>query len=206
MVKSQPFLRYVLRALPAIGAAILLSACSGTHSSNTENAQTEMHAVKDKDGLLLQSSQDEFEAMVRNVDIKSKIMDQYADWKGVRYRLGGDSKRGIDCSAFVQVTFREQFGMDLPRSTYEQEDTGKKIQRNKLRPGDLVLFRAGATGRHVGIYLGNDQFVHASTSNGVMISNLNEAYWTSRYREARRVLSGSRPNSSTESMATAMLQ
>jgi len=96
--------------------------------------------------------------------------------------------------------------MDLPRSTYEQEDTGKKIQRNKLRPGDLVLFRAGSTGRHVGIYLGNDQFVHASTSNGVMISNLNEAYWTSRYREARRVLSGSHPNSSTESMATAMLQ
>ena len=115
-------------------------------------------------------------------------MDQYADWKGVRYRLGGDSKRGIDCSAFVQVTFREQFGMDLPRSTYEQEEKGKKIQRTKLRPGDLVLFRAGSTGRHVGIYLGNDQFVHASTSNGVMISNLKESYWNARYREARRVL------------------
>ena len=56
-----------------------------------------MRAVNDKDGLLLQASQDEFEAMVRNVDVKSKIMDQYADWKGVRYRLGGDSKRGIDC-------------------------------------------------------------------------------------------------------------
>ena len=96
-----------------------------------------MRAVNDKDGLLLQASQDEFEAMVRNVDVKSKIMDQYADWKGVRYRLGGDTKRGIDCSAFVQRTFREQFGMDLPRSTYEQEDLGKKIQRTKLRAGDL---------------------------------------------------------------------
>ena len=188
MVKSQPFMRYVLRLIPAIGAAILLSACSGTHSSNTENAQTDMRAVNDKDGLLLQASQDEFEAMVRSVNVKSKIMDQYADWKGVRYRLGGDSKRGIDCSAFVQVTFREQFGMDLPRSTYEQEEKGKKIQRTKLRAGDLVLFRAGSTGRHVGIYLGNDQFVHASTSNGVMISNLNETYWNKRFREARRVL------------------
>ncbi|WAT01695.1 bifunctional murein DD-endopeptidase/murein LD-carboxypeptidase [Rouxiella chamberiensis] len=206
MVKSQPFLRYLWRAIPAIGAAILLSACSGTHSSNTESAQTEMHAVKDKNGLLLQASQDEFEAMVRNVDIKSKIMDQYADWKGVRYRLGGDSKRGIDCSAFVQLTFREQFGLNLPRSTYEQEDTGRKIQRNKLRPGDLVLFGAGSTGRHVGIYLGNDQFVHASTSNGVMISNLTESYWTKRYREGRRVLSGSHASSSTGSLATAMLQ
>ena len=126
--------------------------------------------------------------MVRNVDVKSKIMDQYADWKGVRYRLGGDSKRGIDCSAFVQRTFREQFGMDLPRSTYEQEDLGKKIQRTKLRVGDLVLFRAGSTGRHVGIYLGNDQFVHASTSSGVMISKLTDNYWNKRDREARRVL------------------
>ncbi|GAA3600523.1 bifunctional murein DD-endopeptidase/murein LD-carboxypeptidase [Gibbsiella dentisursi] len=150
-----------------------------------------MRAVNDRDGLLLQASQDEFEAMVRNVDIKSKIMDQYASWKGVRYRLGGESKRGIDCSAFVQRTFREQFGMDLPRSTYEQEDLGKKIQRTKLRPGDLVLFRAGSTGRHVGIYLGNDQFVHASTSSGVMISSLNDNYWNKRYREARRVLTNS---------------
>jgi len=63
------------------------------------------------------------------------------------------------------------------------------IQRGKLRPGDLVLFRAGSTGRHVGIYLGNDNFVHASTSSGVMISNLNDAYWKNRYREGRRVLS-----------------
>lgn len=191
MVKSQPFLRYITRIIPAIGAAIILTACSGTHSSNTENAQTDMRAVNDKDGLLLQASQDEFEAMVRNVDVKSKIMDQYADWKGVRYRLGGETKRGIDCSAFVQRTFREQFGMDLPRSTYEQEDMGKKILRTKLRPGDLVLFRAGSTGRHVGIYLGNDQFVHASTSSGVMISKLSDNYWNKRYREARRVLTSS---------------
>ena len=188
MVKSQPFLRYFLRVVPAIAAAVMLSACSSTHTSNLSNAQTEMRAVNDKDGLLLQASQDEFEAMVRNVDVKSKIMDQYADWKGVRYRLGGDTKRCIDCSAFVQRTFREQFGMDLPRSTYEQEDLGKKIQRTKLRAGDLVLFRAGSTGRHVGIYLGNDQFVHASTSSGVMISKLTDNYWNKRYREARRVL------------------
>jgi lipoprotein Spr len=116
-------------------------------------------------------------------------MDQYASWKGVRYRLGGDTKRGIDCSAFVQRTFREQFGLDLPRSTSEQQGTGKEISRSRLRPGDLVLFRAGSTGRHVGIYLGNDNFVHASTSSGVMISSLNEDYWKKRYREARRVLS-----------------
>ncbi|KKM56555.1 bifunctional murein DD-endopeptidase/murein LD-carboxypeptidase [Yersinia pestis] len=191
MVKSQPILRYILRALPAVAAAVMLSACSSPQASNVNNTQTEMRAVNDKDGLLLQASQDEFEAMVRNVDIKSKILEQHAGWKGVRYRLGGSSKRGIDCSAFVQTTFREQFGMDLPRSTSQQQDLGKKVQRTKLRPGDLVLFRAGSTGRHVGIYLGNDKFVHASTSAGVTISNLNDDYWNKRYRDGRRVLSSS---------------
>lgn len=186
MVKSQPILRYIWRVIPAVALATLLSACSST---NGHNAQTDTHAVKNQNGFLLQASQDEFEQMVQNVDVKSRIMDQYADWKGVRYRMGGSTKRGIDCSGFVQLTFREQFGLDLPRSTSEQQDSGSSIQRNKLRPGDLVLFRAGSTGRHVGIYLGNDNFVHASTSNGVMISSMNEAYWKNRYREARRVLS-----------------
>lgn len=69
-------------------------------------------------------------------------MDQYADWKGVRYRLGGSTKKGIDCSGFVQRTFREQFGLELPRSTYEQQEMGKSVSRSNLRTGDLVLFRA----------------------------------------------------------------
>ncbi|EOO3082516.1 bifunctional murein DD-endopeptidase/murein LD-carboxypeptidase, partial [Escherichia coli] len=134
---------------------------------------------------------DEFENLVRNVDVKSRIMDQYADWKGVRYRLGGSTKKGIDCSGFVQRTFREQFGLELPRSTYEQQEMGKSVSRSNLRTGDLVLFRAGSTGRHVGIYIGNNQFVHASTSSGVIISSMNEPYWKKRYNEARRVLSRS---------------
>ncbi|WP_029686601.1 bifunctional murein DD-endopeptidase/murein LD-carboxypeptidase [Tatumella saanichensis] len=186
MVKSQPTLRYLWRAVPAVVLATLLSACS---TPSNQTARVEKHEVNNQNGFLLQASQAEFEQMVRNVDIKTRIMDQYAGWKGVRYRMGGDTKRGIDCSAFVQRTFREQFGLDLPRSTYEQQDTGSEIARNKLRPGDLVLFHSGSTGRHVGIYLGNSNFVHASTSSGVMISSLNDSYWKKRYREARRVLS-----------------
>ncbi|MFK3660404.1 MULTISPECIES: bifunctional murein DD-endopeptidase/murein LD-carboxypeptidase [Enterobacterales] len=189
MVTSQPILRYILRAIPAVAVAVLLSACSTTNTA--KNMHSETHAVGSEDPSSLQASQDEFESMVRNLDVKSRLMEQYASWKGVRYRLGGDTKRGIDCSAFVQRTFREQFGMDLPRSTYEQQEMGKSISRSKLRTGDLVLFRAGSTGRHVGIYIGNDQFVHASTSSGVTISSMNEPYWNKRYNEARRVLSRS---------------
>ncbi len=177
-----------MRVIPAVALATVLSACSST---NTANVHSETHAVGNKDSFLLQASQDEFENMVRNLDVKSRIMDQYADWKGVRYRLGGSTKKGIDCSAFVQRTFREQFGLELPRSTSEQQGMGTSVSRNKLRTGDLVLFRAGSTGRHVGIYIGNNQFVHASTSSGVIISSMDEPYWKKRYNEGRRVLSRS---------------
>ncbi|MCO7262213.1 bifunctional murein DD-endopeptidase/murein LD-carboxypeptidase [Dickeya zeae] len=185
MVKSQPTLRYIWRVLPAVAVAIALSACT-SNNANVNN-QTDRRVVNGGDPSL-QASQDEFEAMVRNVEVKSKLLEQYASWKGVRYRLGGDSRKGIDCSSFVQRTFREQFGIDLPRSSYEQQDIGVQIQRSKLRPGDLVVFHAGSTGRHMGIYLGNQQFVHASTSIGVTISSMDDSYWRPRYREARRVL------------------
>ncbi|WP_391486998.1 bifunctional murein DD-endopeptidase/murein LD-carboxypeptidase [Leclercia tamurae] len=189
MVKSQPILRYFSRVIPAIAVAVLLSACSA--SNTAKNMHPETRVVGPEDASSLQASQDEFEKMVSNLDIKSRLMDQYASWKGVRYRLGGDTRKGIDCSGFVQRTFREQFGLELPRSTYQQQEMGKSISRSSLRTGDLVLFRAGSTGRHVGIYIGNDQFVHASTSSGVTISSMNEPYWKKRYNEARRVLTRS---------------
>jgi lipoprotein Spr len=190
MVTSQPIVRYILRAIPAIAVAVLLSACTTTNTAKN-NVHPETRAVVGEDASSLQASQDEFETMVRNLDVKTRLMEQYASWKGVRYRLGGDTKRGVDCSSFVQRTFREQFGLELPRSTWEQQETGKSVSRTNLRTGDLVLFRAGSTGRHVGIYIGNNQFVHASTSIGVTISNMDEPYWKKRYNEARRVLSRS---------------
>ena len=99
MVKSQPILRYILRVAPAIAVAVLLSACSST--STAKNMHSETHAVGSGDLSSLQASQDEFEKMVSNLDVKSRLMDQYASWKGVRYRLGGSTRKGIDCSAFV---------------------------------------------------------------------------------------------------------
>ncbi|STF30869.1 lipoprotein [Escherichia coli] len=134
MVKSQPILRYILRGIPAIAVAVLLSACSANNTA--KNMHPETRAVGSETSSL-QASQDEFENLVRNVDVKSRIMDQYADWKGVRYRLGGSTKKGIDCSGFVQRTFREQFGLELPRSTYEQQEMGKSVSRSNLRTGDF---------------------------------------------------------------------
>ncbi|MCG3461248.1 bifunctional murein DD-endopeptidase/murein LD-carboxypeptidase [Xenorhabdus bovienii] len=187
MVKSQPILRYILRLIPAILAAVVLTACSSP-DSQMRSKKTDTHAVNSQKHFLLQASQDEFETLVKNLDTKSKILNQYADWKGVAYRLGGNTKRGIDCSAFVQRTFHDQFDIDLPRSTSEQQKIGQTVNRSKLRAGDLVLFKTGIYMRHVGIYIGNNQFVHASTSNGVIVSKLTDTYWTKRYYGARRVL------------------
>ncbi|XNM49179.1 NlpC/P60 family protein [Escherichia coli] len=92
--------------------------------------------------------------------------------------MGGSTKKGIDCSGFVQRTFREQFGLELPRSTYEQQEMGNVFPQ-ELRTGDLVC-PCRFNGTPCGIYIGNNQFVHASTSSGVIISSMNEPYWKKR--------------------------
>ncbi len=117
----------------------------------------------------------------------SAIRERGNDWLGVRYRFGGESRSGIDCSAFTRQIFRESFGMELPRNTALQVQEGVSVNRQDLAPGDLVFFRRGGT-RHVGIYLGDNEFIHASTSRGVTISNLDEDYYRRYYWTARRVL------------------
>ena len=108
------------------------------------------------------------------------------DWYGVRYRLGGDSKKGIDCSAFARRLYDNVFCTDLVRTACEQFNMCRFITRpDSVKEGDLVFFKTkGSRISHVGIYLMNDFFVHASSSRGVMISNLNDAYWEKRYAGA----------------------
>ena len=120
--------------------------------------------------------------------ITNTLYAQYDVWKGTPYRMGGMSRKGIDCSGLVQLTFKQRFGISLPRTTKEQAKQGDKISLRKLKPGDLVFFKTGWRTRHVGIYIGNGKFFHASTSKGVIISKLNNVYWQKKYWRARRVL------------------
>ena len=112
----------------------------------------------------------------------------YSQWRGTPYRLGGTSKTGIDCSAFVQVGMAEVFKQQLPRTTGEQARQGKWVAITELTEGDLVFFKTGRSLRHVGIYLGESRFLNASTSQGVIISNLKNPYWRSTYWQARRIV------------------
>ncbi|MFP1681231.1 NlpC/P60 family protein [Alloalcanivorax sp. C16-1] len=126
--------------------------------------------------------------------ISPLLRAQAEQWRGVPYRLGGSDRQGIDCSAFVQVTFQSQLGIDVPRTTDELAREGRRVGRDELRAGDLVFFKTGFRQRHVGIYMGGDRFLHASTSRGVMTSSLNNVYWRRHYWKARRLDLDERPS------------
>ncbi|MCH8494631.1 MAG: NlpC/P60 family protein [Balneolales bacterium] len=119
---------------------------------------------------------------------EGKLMNALEQWKGTPYVLGGTNRSGIDCSAFVQVVMRSEFGINLPRTTADQLGVGIRVRRSRLRAGDLVFFQTGRTTRHVGIMVNRKEFLHASTSSGPMISSLDERYWSQRYMRARRVM------------------
>ncbi|MWP83065.1 endopeptidase [Glaesserella parasuis] len=124
-----------------------------------------------------------------SIFVISSLSEHQREWEGTRYRLGGITKSGIDCSGFVQLTFRELFGIDLPRITVDQAKAGIQISKSELRTGDLVFFKTGRgpNGRHVGIYVKNGQFLHASTKGGVIYSDINSPYWSRSFWQARRL-------------------
>lgn len=124
--------------------------------------------------------------------VREALLDQHRRWLGTPYRLGGTTERGIDCSALVQNVFSDTFRLDLPRSTGEQLHAGEPVAREALQVGDLVFFRPPGAYDHVGIYVGDGHFLHASTSQGVTLSRLDNAYWQRHYWQARRTLSPTR--------------
>ena len=108
---------------------------------------------------------------------------------GIPYRFGGDSENGIDCSAFTRRVYREQ-GIELPRVSYEQARIGRGVGGSSLQPGDLVFFNTSLVGSisHVGVYIDNNTFAHASSSQGVTKSNLRQKYFSKRYVRANRIM------------------
>lgn len=118
----------------------------------------------------------------------NRLKRAYTEWRGTPYQWGGTTLKGIDCSAFMQVIFDEYLGEKLPRTTLEQMKVGKKVRRKRVDLGDLVFFKTGPTTYHVGVMVDRRHFLHAGTTGGVMISDLNARYWSVRYLSARRVL------------------
>jgi cell wall-associated NlpC family hydrolase len=146
-------------------------------SSNSENV-SKLSPLQLKYSQLLNTTGDQ----IQNVPLY-QVIDA---WYGTRYRLGGASKEGIDCSAFVQAIYSSAFAINLPRMARDQYRATRRISRTRLREGDLLFFNTRGGISHVGIYLQNNKFVHASVS-GVTISDMFEPYYVKHFVAAGRV-------------------
>jgi len=131
---------------------------------------------------------------IKKIPINSNVTgvaawdDVLVPWLGTPYLPGGTTKNGADCSGFVSSVYMEKERMYIPRSTTEEYKMGKDVTVDNLIIGDLVFFGEGKRISHVGIYVGKGNFIHASSSNGVMVSPLEDNYWKPKYMGARRYL------------------
>ncbi len=127
--------------------------------------------------------------------LSDSLLDRSKTLLGTPYRYGGSSRKtGFDCSGFVSYVYKEELGIKLPRTTGELlKMDAPVIARSDLEPGDLILFNDRGRGRvtHVGIYMGDDEFIHSSSkrSGGVRVDKLSNRYWNASYLQAKRVLS-----------------
>ena len=164
--------RSSLKVLALATFSVILTACSSNSDQNVKGP------IKAKAGIFKTNR------VISNLDdqimVIANLSEHQQEWQGTRYRIGGNSKSGVDCSGFMQITFRDLFGIDLPRMTVDQAKEGTKISKSELRTGDLVFFNTGRgpNGKHVGVYVKNGQFLHASTKGGVIYSDMDSPYWT----------------------------
>jgi cell wall-associated NlpC family hydrolase len=172
MFSKHPHLKTTV-VIAMLAGFIALSGCS--------SAPKRSHSVAKKSTL--------FPKSIKQTSTQKRLAKHFRSWQRTPYRLGGISKRGVDCSGFVKVIYRDVFSRTIPRSTELLAKAGKRISQKNLKLGDLVFFKTGRKVRHVGVYVGRGNFIHASTSRGVMQSNLGSSYWKKHYWMAKRILS-----------------
>lgn len=120
---------------------------------------------------------------------RDDLVKEARKWIGTRYKYGGESRKGVDCSGLVMSVYRDRAGIKLPHNSAEQQVFCTPLKREQLLAADLVFFTTSRKGRvsHVGLYIGEGRFIHSSTSKGVIISSLDEDYYRRHYHSAGRV-------------------
>ncbi|MFV3305543.1 NlpC/P60 family protein [Pseudomonas sp. NY15181] len=182
---------------------LLLAACA---SHSPESQQSQVAVAPTSRAAFLQIDQNKVTQADESQDEGAKnyngsstthvsdILDRAFSLIGTPYRFGGKSERtGFDCSGFVGYLFREEAGINLPRSTRELITMDVPlVSKEDLQPGDLIFFNNRGRGRvsHAGIYIGDGQFIHSASrrGGGVRVDSLDESYWRLSYMEAKRVL------------------
>jgi len=180
-----------------------LISCKSNHRVVTSKAPSNTRASKvHKTTKPIPTKVDKnIETVVKESDdgVTKKIIRKALSFKGVKYKYGGTSKSGMDCSGLMYTAFRSA-NVVLPRTSIDQSKKGVRVSQSKAQKGDLVFFKTGGRGRinHVGLVVsvnGRDvKFVHSSSSRGVMISSLKEGYWSNAFSQVRRVYSASKMN------------
>jgi len=176
-----------ITANPGLASSIPDSKTDKKESSGSPNktksqgsvAPGDVAALKAKYAELLGKDADQLE----NVELLKSV----DEWYGTRYKMGGSTKSGIDCSAFVQAVYLSAFGLNVPRTAYEQFKAAYHISATEMKEGDLVFFNTTGGVSHVGIYMGNNKFAHASVAHGVTISDLFDPYYLKRFLGIGRI-------------------
>lgn len=119
------------------------------------------------------------------------LFETVIDWLGTPYKYAGDCRKGIDCSGFTGMLYKKVFGIELANNSAEIYNEAKPLKKSALEEGDLVFFKIRKKRiSHVGIYLGNNKFAHASVQNGVIVSDLDEPYYKKHFYKGGRVKKG----------------
>lgn len=115
------------------------------------------------------------------------LLNEASQWLGTPYKYGGESKSGVDCSGFVMQVYLSSLAIKLPRNSKEQSDYCTPTKKTELVPGDLLFFGSGKSISHVGIFIGDTRMIHASSSKGVIISDINEDYYLRNFKGSGKV-------------------
>lgn len=152
--------------------------------SNDSLVITKINELQERNQRLLISGTS---SEIRTVKLQNALLKSFENWKGTRYAFGGDSSRGIDCSALTRRVYREVFSFELPRVTKDQIKVERHVSRNNLKPGDILYFRPDGKYNHTAVYLGNSLFINASSSKGVILSSMEHSYWSKYFVHGVRV-------------------
>lgn len=159
-----------------LAAQLLGAGCAATRQPAQKADRDFYRSYSQKLGVSFEGTEDK------------SLLQASAGWLGVPYRYGGQNRKGIDCSALVGSVYREAYGMTLPRTASAIAKQAKRVKKSDLACGDLLFFTIkDKRASHVGIYLADGKFLHASTSEGVSVADLSNAYWSKYFSGAGRV-------------------
>lgn len=189
-----------MRLLGVAVCAAILAGCAGTGAQSGRTSKSSsldpewVASAEDPIGILvtnrLNNKQQNSQQNTAQNNSSTPMLSEAMSHLGIRYRFGGRSPdTGFDCSGLVAYSAERSLGLKLPRNAAEISRWGTAIDKNELQAGDLVFFNTlGRRYSHVGIYMGNDRFIHSPSAGGVVrVENIKMAYWSKRYNGARRL-------------------